>query len=276
MKKSTAAKPAAKTAPGKSTAKAKAKPKPKAAPKKTAATKTAKANKAASPKKPAAAKTKTKAAVKTKASVKPKKAPAKKSAKAAPATRGLLVPRTLRVHAIPLADDNGGRKYPFTVADLAKGIARANLVLAGAKVTLAFDPAKDWHPRNSTELNNEENAGANWWLKGNAEAARIPGKIVIFFRHGKGPTAVGWGHAYPPNTGQSVPSAVALPTDNVAYVSMPHCSTWDTPDRGNFLAHEISHYLGLFHTHPGWGTSEIYQGATTAADFGERLARPTV
>src|SRR5262249_11268205 len=81
---------------------------------------------------------------------------------------------------------------------------------------------------------------------------------VIFFRHGKGPNPVGWGHAYPPNTGQTVPPIVPLLSDDVKYVSLPNARDWDTPDNGNFIGHEVSHYLGLFHTHPGWGTSDLY------------------
>ncbi len=186
--------------------------------------------------------------------------------------RSLLVKRKLRVHAIPLSDDDGKRAYTFTADNLAKGLARANLALAGAGIELVFDASKDWHPRKSTVLNNLQNGGSKWWVEGNKVADRLPGKIVIFFRHGVGSTPVGWGHAYPPNTGQTVPSSVSLPTDNVNYVAMPNALDWDTPDRGNFLAHEVGHYLGLFHTHPGWGTSEIYKGnADTAAKAEQRV-----
>jgi hypothetical protein len=183
-----------------------------------------------------------------------------------------LVKRRLRVHAIPLADDDGKRKYTFTAANLGKGIARANEVLKQASIELEFDPSHDWDPRNDTALNNLANGSGNWWVRGNEVAARIPGKIVIFFRHGAGSSPVGWGHAYPPDTGQSVPPSVTLPTANVNYVALPNSRNWDTPDNGNFIAHEVSHYLGLFHTHPGWGTSTIYSGTvTTAADAERRV-----
>ena len=114
--------------------------------------------------------------------------------------------KQIRIHAIPLADDDGKRKYTFTQDNLKKGIARANQSLADAEVELIFDPTWDWQPRNDTTLNNEQNSGANWWVYGNQIASRYPGKIVIFFRHGPGATAVGWGHAYPPNTGQRCPT----------------------------------------------------------------------
>jgi hypothetical protein len=178
----------------------------------------------------------------------------------------------LRIHAIPLADDDGGRKYVFTREDLSKGVARANLALAHAGVKLIFDPEWDWEPRKDTKLNNEENSGDDWWVKGNELAAQRPGKIVILFRHGKGRDPAGWGHAYPPNTGQTVPDIVPLPTDDVKYVSLPNARTWDDPDNGNFIAHEVGHYLGLFHTHPGWGTSDLYpNSADTAAKAEQAL-----
>ena len=180
--------------------------------------------------------------------------------------------KRLRIHAVPLADDDGGRKYTFTLDNLTKGVGRANQALAHADVELVFDPKWDWQPRNDTTLNNEDNSGASWWVYGNQIASRYPGKIVIFFRHGKGSTPVGWGHAYPPNTGQTVPSIVPLPTDDVKYVSLPNARNWDTPDNGNFIAHEVGHYLGLFHTHPGWGTSSLYPStANTAAKAEQAL-----
>lgn len=188
-----------------------------------------------------------------------------------PLVKGLLIKRKLRVHAIPLSDTDGKRAPTFSADNLAKGIARANQALSNAAIELVFDPAKDWHPRKDTALNNLKNGGSNWWVKGNEVAARIPGKIVIFFRHGEGADPVGWGHAYPPNTGQAVPSSVTLPTDNVNYVAMPHVNSWDIADRGNFLAHEVGHYLGLFHTHPGWGTGEIYGDADTQSEAEQRL-----
>jgi hypothetical protein len=99
----------------------------------------------------------------------------------------------LRIHAIPLADDDGKRKYTFSLDNLTKGVARANQALAHADVELVFDPTWDWQPRNDTKLNNENNSGANWWVYGNQIASSYPGKIVISFRHGPGATPVGWG-----------------------------------------------------------------------------------
>ncbi len=82
----------------------------------------------------------------------------------------------LRIHAIPLADDDGGRKFTFSLDNLTKGVARANQALAHADVELVFDPTWDWQPRNDTKLNNEDNSGSNWWVYGNQIASRYPGQ----------------------------------------------------------------------------------------------------
>ena len=67
-----------------------------------------------------------------------------------------------------------------------------------------------------------------------------------------------------------MPPIVPLPTDDVKYVSLPNARNWDTPDNGNFIAHEVGHYLGLFHTHPGWGTGDLYPASADTAAKAEQ------
>ena len=169
-----------------------------------------------------------------------------------------FIKRTLRIHAIPLSDDDGGRAFNFTAADLADLVKRANLRFKPASIEIAFDPQHDWRPRRSTALNNLQNSGSGWFTLGNTIASRIPGKIVLFFRHGPGASPTGNGHAYPPNTGMPVPPSVSLPTDNVNYVAFPNTLNGINQGDGNFFCHELGHYLGLYHTFPGWGAGRIY------------------
>lgn len=194
-------------------------------------------------------------------------------------SRALSTTSRLRVHAIPLSDDDGGRAYSITVADLTALISTANTRLAALGVELVFDPTCDWAPLPRTSLNSLVNTTPNFWVEPNQVASRIPGKIVMFFRFGNHPTKpTGNGFAYPPATGHPVPSSAPLPTDDVQFVAFPSTKAGIEQNDGNFFAHEVGHYLGLFHTFPGWGTETVYPPKPgspppplTSADAEQRL-----
>jgi hypothetical protein len=169
----------------------------------------------------------------------------------------------LAVHAIPLADDDGSRPATVTGASVAALIQEVNQVFAGTGIQFTFDPATDFESlMKSTALNRLNNCCGNFWSAGNAIAASYPDKVVIFFRWGPDPAArSGWAFAYPPAPGSN-PDA-PLPTSDVHFVAYMS----DGAGGGNGLAHELGHYLGLYHTFPGWG-----DGLTaTLAQVGTRL-----
>ena len=164
---------------------------------------------------------------------------------------------TIRIHVIPLSDTNGARANTVTAAKFATAVAGMNAIFEPADIRFAFDPEKDWHPRNDTSLNSLNNGGSSWWTGGNAVAKQHRGRMVVFLRWGKDQDkrANNW-FAYPPNTGQQQPAQAKLPTANVDFVA---CSNDGNgfENRGALLAHEVGHYLGLFHTHPGWGNTDV-------------------
>ena len=161
---------------------------------------------------------------------------------------------TIHVHAIPLTDNDGGRKNTVTKEAFALAIRNASSILAPADIRLAFDPDKDWKPRRDTALNNLQNDGTTkWWEKANTVAAQHRGKLVIYLRFGRGDTAANNWFAYPPDTGQAIPPRAKLPHDNVDFVAVTNQSG-KFRTSGDLMAHEIGHYLGLFHTHPAWGS----------------------
>src|SRR5262249_19802122 len=97
----------------------------------------------------------------------------------------------------------------------------------------------------------------------------IPGKVLCLLRWGSDPfSPTGNGNAYPP------PGACPLPLNmndvEQNYVALPNrigpgASFLDLGS-GSFFAHEVGHYLGLYHTFPGWSDlfGPVYSGQTPA------------
>ncbi|MDN5761372.1 MAG: hypothetical protein L0H41_03505, partial [Microlunatus sp.] len=166
---------------------------------------------------------------------------------------------TIRIHAIPLTDADGGRGCTVTSSAFAQAIEGVNAIFECVDIRFAFNPKADWHPRRDTSLNSLNNGGSSWWTEANAVAAKNRGEFTIFLRHGVlggDPTqpAQNW-FAYPPDTGQPQPARAKLPHDNIDFVAITNQQN-KFATNGIVLAHEIGHYLGLFHTHPGWGTPD--------------------
>ncbi|MEO8662618.1 MAG: hypothetical protein ABI693_29430, partial [Bryobacteraceae bacterium] len=162
---------------------------------------------------------------------------------------------TIHIHAIPLSDDDGGRSNTVTAERFAAEIQEASEHLKPADIRFAFDPKADWKPRKDSALNSLTNGGGGkWWEAANKVAAEHRGKLVIFLRWGSAADkpAQNW-FAYPPDTGQDVPALAKLPFDNIDFVAITNQAKQFGNGAGIILAHEIGHYLGLFHTHPGWG-----------------------
>lgn len=182
----------------------------------------------------------------------------------------------LRIHAIPLSDSDGGRPYTLTASDFEATVARHNTYFASADIELVFDPASDWEPMEDTALNDMNRGSPDWPSRPNEIAARHPGKIVVFFRHGTGAGYTGNGNAYPPDIGEPIPPSWSNAPTNVHFVTMP--STQGLVDQNpSFFGHELGHYLGLYHTFPFTSAGPIIslaQGEVlTPTEVEERLVR---
>jgi len=164
---------------------------------------------------------------------------------------------TIRIHAIPLSDGDGGRACTITPDSFENAVDLVNEIFEPADIRFAFDPTKDWHPRKDTSLNSLHNGGSEWWKEANTVAAGIRGEFTVFLRWGKDTDkpASNW-FAYPPDTGQKQPDHAKLPTKNVDFIAITNQASRFGKTAGVVLAHEIGHYLGLFHTHPTWGAPD--------------------
>jgi hypothetical protein len=102
-----------------------------------------------------------------------------------------------------------------------------------------------------------------------------PGKLVVFFRFGEGSSPSGNGNAYPPDIGEPIPPSWAGEPRDVQFVTMP--STQPLIDQNpSFFAHELGHYLGLYHTFPyTWDGFILGEAPETLspAEAEERLVR---
>jgi hypothetical protein len=188
----------------------------------------------------------------------------------------------LRLQVIPLSNDDGITKaYDVTPQQFSDLIGRVNAIYAGTGIQFLFDQDTDWAPMNNTVLNTDALDRNDFLQLGNQLAAKYPGKILCLLRFGNGTSPTGNGNAYPPpglhakpaNLTDSQQDYVELP-DTMGSSSNPY--QFLNLLNGSFVAHELGHYLGLYHTFPGWGDpgDGVYQalnGITTAAAADEAI-----
>ncbi|MCC6484116.1 MAG: hypothetical protein IT209_04640 [Armatimonadetes bacterium] len=138
------------------------------------------------------------------------------------------------VHFVRVSDDDGGRPAGITPSQAANWVTRANEIFAQSNLTLLYDPASDFSDFKSTLLNNMSGSNDPDWAQSSGLANVVAslfhsGKLVVFVRQAAG--GFSWWDL----------SFVAMPAYNTL-----HCGTLNT----SLFAHEIGHYLGLWHTFP--------------------------
>jgi hypothetical protein len=134
--------------------------------------------------------------------------------------------------------DNGGRQANIAPDQVRQWVDKANVIFAVAGIRFLFDPQSDFGELRSTLINNMAGVADTRWIAevtlGDQIAARHPGKLVVFFRYGPGPSA----------------SGEAFSWSDYNFVVMPG---WDTPICGSqnigMFAQAVGHYLGLPHTY---------------------------
>ena len=166
----------------------------------------------------------------------------------------------VHLQAVLLLDDaarsNCSAADPCTTADdIAGFVTLANQAFAPARVHFNFNPALDFIEVVNPDLNgnlDSNNRGGNW-IAANAIAARFAGKVVVLLRK----AALG-DFAYPPDTGQLVPVDAPFPITFAGvlpnFVAHEGRQAMARANARGF-AHELGHFLGLYHTHLTWGNS---------------------
>lgn len=173
--------------------------------------------------------------------------------------------KDLELFVVALTDANGGHAFSATPSAFASLVGRVNNVYNGTGIRFLFDPASDWTTKADTQLNQEQ---SGWQQTADQIAAAHPNQVVLFLRWGSNPSArTGNGNAFPPPGVNPLPLNMSDVTQD--FVMLPDLldSTLSflNLDNGSFMAHELGHYLGLYHTHPGWGnpSAPAYSGNPT-------------
>jgi hypothetical protein len=153
--------------------------------------------------------------------------------------------------AFRVADDEGTRPARVTGAQIARSVAFANDVYRAAGVRFHFDPRELLVLHNRVINDLEGDRQPDWSAAkqaADAIAEHHPDRLVVFYRHGRGPQPTGAGFS---GTDYNF---VVMPgwSDDV------HCGH----DHISALSHELGHHLGLRHTF-----ARVFDEPRQAADY---------
>jgi hypothetical protein len=149
---------------------------------------------------------------------------------------------TLPIHAVVVSD--GTYKASITAAEIQKWVDYANGVYDEAGVQFSFDKTVDMSQLTNANLSGVIGDGDSNWAQvvadGNAEAAKHPGKVVVFFRYGP----------IDPVPAKIGPTGGGFSDDSYNFIVMPGFPVTTVCGHQNIMvfAHEAGHYLGLAHT----------------------------
>lgn len=158
---------------------------------------------------------------------------------------------SVQIQPIIVSDSDGGRQARVKPQQITELVQFTNKTYESAQIRFDFKESDVVYLRNTTLNSMMGEEDKNWQAEvteGNKIASQYPTKIVVFFRFGPDSVATGQGFS----SGQY--NFVAMPgSDDATHCGHPHIDA---------LAHEIGHYLGLFHTFP-----KVFYNAEDIARF---------
>lgn len=161
---------------------------------------------------------------------------------------------SVQIQPIIVSDCDGARQARVKPQQITELVQFSNKVYAAAQIRFEFKESDVVYLRSTTLNSMMGEEDGNWQAEvaeGNRVAAQYPTKIVVFFRFGPGSVATGQGFS------SEHYNFVAMPGfDDARHCGHPHTDA---------LAHEIGHYLGLFHTF-----SNVFYTAKDMSEFFER------
>lgn len=173
---------------------------------------------------------------------------------AEPRGSGLISSGTIhiRLHVVALVDDTGYYGTDVSRKGFANLVALTNRHFRDTGIQFDYDPATDFEQIEDTAANADQTIRQF----GNALAGKRPSKMLVILRYGGQVAAdgtriaTGNGNAYPPPNDEFRPPH--FQRDEVQnYVALPNQSALITQS-DSFMSHEFGHFLGLYHTFPGW------------------------
>lgn len=158
----------------------------------------------------------------------------------------------LRLHIVALRDDDGMFAFDATPQDFARLVDRANRTFSKTGYRIVFSPAADWETFDRTVLNRQQ---ASWFTIADSIAGAHPARIVGILRWGSEAGRTGNANAYPPP--DASPRHPAISDRSQRFVMLENflrdaVFTFLNLHGGSHLAHELGHYLGMYHTFPDW------------------------
>ena len=178
----------------------------------------------------------------------------------------------LRVHVVALRNDDGSFGFDATPQDFVRLIARANRPFSTSGLRLVFNPATDWETLDRTTLNRQQ---SGWPAIADSIAGQHPGRIVGILRWGGDAARTGNANAYPPPGASTRHPAIGDVNQRfVMLENFLHDTDYSFLNLlgGSHLAHELAHYLGLYHTFVDW--TDAF-GVVYAPLFAPGLPAPT-